>query len=221
VRRFLPFALTAVLVLPALPALAGPIDSAVNGSRSDWLPSRAELDAKAHSSASSQAAKLQIAHTSLGGLGDICSSAGEIVGMGPSVAVIFDLFLKSSHHREILLSPVWTAIGTGAVTGSDGNLYVSVVFCKEANPTPSTQPSATPVSTATTAPARATVPKPAVIAPAVSLSSLNEVFFLLLLGELDDLWLTSADSEHWWPRVGPSPFLPLAQWLAPSDRMLT
>ncbi len=224
VRRLLTLALTAVLVLPALPAHAGPIDSAVNGSRSDWLPSRADLDAKAHGSAASQAANLQIAHTSLGGINNVCSAAGEIVGMGGSVSAVFDLFLKSAQHREILLSPVWTAIGTGAVTGSDGNLYVSVVFCKEWNPTPRTKPASavTPTSTSTTATSTAsTGTSPGVVAPAVSFAGLQEVFLRLLLGELDDLWLIVVDPEDWWPDVGPSPFLPVAEWMVPADPMLT
>jgi hypothetical protein len=230
VRRLLPLTLAAALVLPALPALAGPIDSAVNGSRSDWLPSRADLDTKAHGSAASQAANLQIAHTSLAGLGDICSAAGEIVGMGPTVSAIFDLFLKSSSHREILLSPVWTAIGTGAVTGSDGNLYVSVVFCKEANSTPSTPPSPTvaPTPTVTTTPTatptspfRTVAANSVMVAPALSFAAFQEVSVLLLLGELDHLWLIGLDPEGWRPPLGPSPFLPLAQWMDPNDPMIT
>lgn len=236
VRRLLPLTLVAVLVLPALPALAGPIDSAVNGSRSDWLPSRAELDAKAHGSAASQAANLQIAHASLGGLGGVCSSAGEIVGMGPSISVIFDLFLKSPSHREILLSPAWTAIGTGAVSGSDGNLYVSVVFCKEANPKPRPQPtptvapsptSAAPATAAATptvaprSPSRSVAVNRVIVAPAVSSAAFQEVSVRLLLGELDDLWLIVADPQEWRPTFGPSPFLPLAQWMDPTDPTLT
>ena len=217
-RSLLPLALTAALALPALPALAGPIDSAVNGSRSAWLPSRPDLDAKAHSFAASQAANLQIAHTSLAGLSDICSSAGEIVGKGPTVSAIFDLFLKSSSHREILLSPVWTAIGTGAVTGSDGNIYVSVVFCKEWNPTPITQPTST---APTTSPTRTTAVNFPAVEPAVSFAGFQEVFLRLLLGELDDLWLIAVDPKEWWPDLGPSPFLPVAEWMAPADPMLT
>ena len=59
------------------------------------------------------------------------------------------------------------------------------------------------------------------VEPAVSSAGLQEVFLRLLLGELDDLWLIVVDPKGWWPDFGPSPFFPVAEWMAPADPMLT
>lgn len=223
-RSVLAFTVAVVLVLPAVPAAADAVDSAVASTRGSALPNRSELEQAANASASRQAANLQIAHTSVSPLTAICSNAGEIVGAGSSVQRVFELFMESGYHRELLLSSAWTAMGTGAVTGTDGRIYVSVVFCREFEPTsapapaPAPAPQPPPTQTAsvsspvTRAPVAATAPK---------YPAFDEVFARLLGGELEDLWLQSFSAFGSAPALGPSVFLPLAAWTAPTAPALS
>ena len=114
-RSVLALTLAAVLVLPAVPAAADAVDSAVASTRGSGLPNRAELEQVANASASRQAANLQISHISLSPVTSICSSAGEIVGAAASVQRVFELFMESGYHRDLLLSSAWTAMGTGTL----------------------------------------------------------------------------------------------------------
>ncbi|MDX1448434.1 MAG: CAP domain-containing protein [Acidimicrobiia bacterium] len=213
-RFFLALTVAAVVALPSLPAAADAVDSAVASARGSSLPIRAELEQAAVGSASRQAANLALAHSSLGSLTSICSTVGEIVGAGSSVATVFDLFLKSPDHRPLLLSSTWTAMGTGAVTGSDGKIYISVVFCEEINPSSPPPPPAAPPPSAPQPVAVA--PTPTVTAPVVPAYPWFEVVFIRLLGgELDDLWLAVLDGTTA-PLVGPAEFVPLAEWSVPS-----
>jgi hypothetical protein len=221
-----------VSVLPALPAAADAVDSAVNSSRATSLPNRSELEQVANASAARQAAAGAISHASLSPVTGICSSAGEIVGAGPSVQTVFDLFLKSSTHRQLLLSPAWTAMGTGAATGSDGKIYIAVVFCTEINPTSGSAPAPNPPppatsptppagssSTPSTSPIAASVPAPPA---APTLAAFSDVFFRLFTGELTDLWQVAtvvASSNA--PDLAPAPFLSIADWTVPAEPALS
>ena len=220
-RSVLAFTVAVVLVLPAVPAAADAVDSAVASTRGSALPVRAELEQVANASASRQAANLQIAHTSLSSLTSICSSAGEIVGAAASVQRVFELFMESGYHRDLLLSSAWTAMGTGAVTGTDGKIYVSVVFCRELNPAsaPSPAPAPSPPPPGPTPPTASVVGPSSLAAPALAspvFPAFDEVLARLLAGDLDDLWFQSFDSSATAPTLGPSMFLPLAAWTTPT-----
>lgn len=230
VRIVLAFTVAVVLVLPAVPAAADAVDSAVASTRGSALPNRAELEQVANASASRQAANLQIAHTSLSSLTSICSNAGEIVGAASSIQRVFELFMESGYHRDLLLSSTWTAMGTGAVTGTDGKIYVSVVFCRELGPSSAPTPAPTPTpapapaappppptSTATQTASVAAPVSPALAAPASpTYPAFDEVLARLLDGDLVDLWLQSFDPSATSPTLGPSSFLPLAAWTTPT-----
>lgn len=224
VRTLLPLTLAAALMLPALAASADAVDTSVNNSRSSWLPNRSELEQVANASASRQAANGAIAHTSLSGLTNVCSAAGEIVGAGPSVAEVFNLFLQSSYHRELLLSSRWTAMGTGAVTGTDGKIYVSVVFCQEWNPTTAPPPPPAAPAPSTPAPSQTDSVAPPVrqvAVPSPTFTAFSDVFFQLFTGQLSDLWAVAAIEQPGQPPLGPSAFLPLADWTVPGLPTLT
>lgn len=217
--------LAAVLLIPAIPASADAVDTAVNGARSTPLPVRAEVESVARSSASNQAATGQLAHTSLSGLTSVCTAAGEIVGAGNSIPAIFELFLQSSTHRPLLLGSNWTAMGTGAVTGSDGRIYVSVVFCQETNPgsgVPEPPPPPPPTAAPSSSPAAASGTVQPALSPAEPpMPSLDEVFYRLVTGDLADLWLEIAASSTTAPEVGPSLFLAPAYWTTLSTPALS
>lgn len=122
-------AFTATLALLAAPAGADEVDSAVAAARGGGLPISSGPERVANASAASQAAAGSLFHTDISGLG--CAAAAEIVGKGPSVSSIFSAFRQSGVHWAKLSDPSWTSMGTGLATGGDGNLYVSVVFCRQ------------------------------------------------------------------------------------------
>lgn len=213
-RRFLIFTVAVVTMLPALPAAADAVDSAVNGTRSGWLPNRSELEQVANASAARQAAAGAISHASLAPVTGICSSAGEIVGAGPSVQSVFDLFLKSPTHRQLLLSPAWTAMGTGAVNGADGKIYIAVVFCTEFQPsggTPPAAPAPAPAAPSGGSTQTAAAPRIPVAPPPPPIAAFQDVFYRLFTGELDDMWTTVTASSNA-PALAPTPFLSVEFW---------
>ncbi len=53
-------------------------------------------------------------------------STGEILGRGPSLERIVQMWLKSPTHRQVLLDPRWTAFGVGLV--KEGQTYVVTVL---------------------------------------------------------------------------------------------
>lgn len=53
---------------------------------------------------------------------------GENVGRGPTASSVHRAFMGSSSHRAHILNSRYKQIGTGAVKGSDGYLYVTEVF---------------------------------------------------------------------------------------------
>lgn len=196
VRRAPIALLLALFVLfGALPATAGAVDSAVAAARGGGLPTHGDLEWTANNSAANQAANLALGHTGLGHLTSICSRAAEIVGTGPSVDLIFVGFRNSATHYSKLVDPAWTAMGTGVATGSNGALYVSVVFCVESNPSGSTTPAPTPEPAPSPTP---TAPSPGSTsgsnAPAHSASTAEPTVELDLMGLLSALLTTSLDS---------------------------
>jgi hypothetical protein len=52
---------------------------------------------------------------------------GENIGRGWTVPGLFDAFMASPPHREVILGP-YNRVGLGMVTAADGRLYVSAVF---------------------------------------------------------------------------------------------
>jgi uncharacterized protein YkwD len=58
---------------------------------------------------------------------------GEVIGRGPDLEAIIDLWLESPRHREVLLGTDWTRAGAGIArkTGTadeDGTVYATVTF---------------------------------------------------------------------------------------------
>ncbi len=141
-----------VLCFGALPASADSVDAAVANARGGGLGIQADAEATANASAARQAANLAIGHASISHLTSVCSRAAEIVGAGPSVDLVFAGFRASPSHWSKLTDPGWTSMGTGMAQGSDGRLYISVVFCQGAGggssaPAPAPAPGPTPQPT--------------------------------------------------------------------------
>jgi len=134
------------------PAAADDLLTKVNASRQEGVTLLQVAEATAQRSAASQAAAGELSHTNLDPLLKVCSAAGEVVGFGPTTDAIFDAFAASPTHWDIITSANWTSAGTGTAVGSDGALYVSIVFCQDAVDAPAppmkagaaTRPSAAP-----------------------------------------------------------------------------
>lgn len=196
VRRAPIVTLLALLVLfGALPASADAVDTAVANARGGSLRTLGDLEWTANNSAASQAANLALGHSGLGHLTGTCSRAAEIVGTGPSIDLIFVGFRNSPTHYAKLVDPAWTAIGTGVATGSNGALYVSVVFCVESNaPAPAPTPEPEPAPTPTPAPAPSPTPTgSASPAPAAPIAQ-QIVVDIDVVGLLSAMLTTSLDS---------------------------
>jgi uncharacterized protein YkwD len=98
------------------------------------LASNGTLVSSARSHSASMARDNQIYHSSRSELwGDAqracssCSDAGEIVGMGTSARQIFDAFMSSSTHRDVILNGSFRYFGMGVVY-SRGAYWVTVQF---------------------------------------------------------------------------------------------
>ncbi len=127
-----------------LPASADAVDSAVASARGGGLAIQSDAEATANASASRQAANLTVSHASISHLTSVCARAAEIVGSGPSVDLVFAGFRGSPNHWSKLTDPGWTSMGTGAVVGADGKVYVSVVFCQGAGGSSPAPPATAP-----------------------------------------------------------------------------
>lgn len=169
--------LATLLVLGfARPVLADELSSKVNAVRSPNLAIYAEADRLANTSAASQARAGELRHIDLGSLLGACEAAGEVVGAGSTIDAIMNAFRNSPPHWSIIQNKRWDAMGTGTATGSDGTLYVSVIFCDGDVPTDggSGSPPTTTAPTTTAPPVQATTkPRPrsrtrAVIQPLLS-----------------------------------------------------
>lgn len=175
--RLAPIAALLCLLLGfgSLPASADAVDSAVAAGRGAGLAIQSDAEATANASASRQAANLTVSHASISHLTSVCDRAAEIVGSGPSVELVFAGFRGSPNHWSKLTDPGWTSMGTGAVVGADGKVYVSVVFCQGAggSPAPPPPPATTPSPEPAPAPPPADQPAPPSPAggPAASQSS--------------------------------------------------
>ncbi len=53
---------------------------------------------------------------------------GENIGRGPGEPAIQRMFMRSTEHRDNILSRTFTQIGVGTARDSDGRLYVDEVF---------------------------------------------------------------------------------------------
>jgi hypothetical protein len=90
---------------------------------------------------------------------------GENVGRGPSLRDIQTAFMNSPSHRENILHPAFTQIGTGVASDGGQLLYVAVIFRQPKTTTTTAAPA--PTTAPTTAPAPKPRPKPvAAAAPA-------------------------------------------------------
>lgn len=140
--RFPVFAISAALIISlfALPAVADDLNSAVASARGGSLPIHSQAESLAAASARAQANAGKPFHSDLSPIMDTCKSAGEVVGMGPNVQMIFDEFAKSGVHWTVITSSNWRSMGTAQTRGSDGYLYVSVIFCDQAAPTNTAPP---------------------------------------------------------------------------------
>ena len=169
--RLAPIAAVLCLLLGfgSLPASADAVGTAVAAARGGGLGIQPDAEATANASAARQAANLTVSHASIGHLTSVCSRAAEIVGSGPSIDLVFAGFRGSPTHWSVLSDPGWTSMGTAAVQGADGKLYVAVVFCEGAGgssvPSPPSPPQTAPPAPASppahTPPADESVPTPA------------------------------------------------------------
>lgn len=189
-----------LLVASPSPVLADAVDSKVAQARGSTLPIRSELEQTANSSAARQAAADQLGHASLGHLTAICSRVAEVVGTGPNLDAIFDAFRNSPDHWNTITDPAWTAMGTGASTSDSGMLYVSVVFCIESDggdqpPPPPPPPEPEPEEPAP-APKVASFPSPPPPEEPVVWVKISIIF-------------------------GPSPFIPLEDWIKGMEPTVT
>lgn len=107
--------------------------SLVNGERAKRglarLSIASDLMSVAHRHSAEMASRRRIYHDS-GLTSEVRGwrAIGENVGRGSSASSVHSAFMGSSTHRSHILSSRYTQIGTGAVRGSDGNLYVTEVF---------------------------------------------------------------------------------------------
>lgn len=124
-------------VLPVMAAAsttpAARIAGATNGARSDHdlrpYASYDDLNAIARRWAAHMAAARTLAHNPrLGQDVHGWRAVGENVGVGETAAGVQSAFMHSSAHRTNILSRTYRQFGVGAVRGSDGRLYVDVVF---------------------------------------------------------------------------------------------
>lgn len=130
-RSVLVTALAFVLVISmAGPAFADELQTKVNAARTNDLSLLAAADRIAQQSAAAQAAAGTLSHANLDPLLNVCSEAGEVVGEGGTIDAIFTAFRASPLHWQIITASNWTSMGTGVAAGSDGTLYVSIVFCQ-------------------------------------------------------------------------------------------
>jgi hypothetical protein len=147
-----------LLLVGGITAQADGLAASVAAARGAALPVAPTIDAMAQASAQRQANAGAISHGSLAGVP--CEAAGEIVGMGPSIPVIWEAFRASPSHWDLIMRPGWTSIGTGVATGSNGSLYVAVIFCRSASQQAPPAPAPAP------APPKNASPQPAPASPA-------------------------------------------------------
>lgn len=92
------------------------------------------------------------------------SALGENVGRGNTVSSLHQAFMDSAGHRKNILGD-YNFVGIGTGTNADGVLYVTVVFMKKGDTSPTTT---APANTTTTAASGATTTKPGTTSTAPS-----------------------------------------------------
>jgi len=105
----------------------------VNWQRSDagvpHVSRSGDLDAKAQSHAVWMARNRTLAHSNLSaGVDGPYSVLAENVGVGSSMAQVHRTFMGSSSHRSNILDRRFRFIGVGEARGTDGWIYVAMVF---------------------------------------------------------------------------------------------
>ncbi|HDL49030.1 MAG TPA: CAP domain-containing protein [Actinobacteria bacterium] len=85
---------------------------------------------------------------------------GENVGVGGTCAVLFDAFMASPLHKEILLKPVFQYVGIGVYIDGDGTLWTTHIFLQRQTATTTTTTTAPPATTTTTTPPPTTTTTP-------------------------------------------------------------
>lgn len=133
-----------LVTLVASPALADDLDVAIANARGQTLASNSAAEQLAESSAAAQAAAGRIFHADLMPALGPCAAVGEVVGVGPDIATVVALLVQSPSHWHIISDREFTAVGSGQVRGSDGRVYVSVVFCVETPQAPPPPPPPVP-----------------------------------------------------------------------------
>ncbi len=152
---------------------AGPVASSANAARSDkGLPPLAEhsgLDGIAGRHARNMADRGSLFHIAdlAGAVSTVVPSwtrVGQNVGVGTSLAEVERMLLASAEHRSNILGD-FNLIGSGAVTGGDGRVWVSQVFAKASEQAPptaaTTMPPPAPAPASAPGPAPASAPAPA------------------------------------------------------------
>jgi uncharacterized protein YkwD len=97
------------------------------------VASNGTLASYARSHSESMAARGSLYHTngtqllSNGQHACSCNKAGEVVGKGSSVRQVFDLFMKDSAHRAVIMNSAFRYAGAGIVY-SHGWYWITIQF---------------------------------------------------------------------------------------------
>jgi hypothetical protein len=171
--RFISLALvSAVLILGvgAAPAKAGPegsFASKINAARAaqglDPVLVYWDLrdDARRHARDMADAGKV-FKYPNIGSVTSGWKALGQVYGVGPSVNPLFNAFMSNSGQRSTILGP-YNYVGVGAVTDSDGILWVSLIFMRGDDglvDPPDTTTSTTSTTTSSTQPPSPTTTTP-------------------------------------------------------------
>lgn len=115
-----------------MPGLEAEFQGRINSLRSAnglaALSRDGSLHARARDWAKTLAAKGSLQHSNVGTLVPPWSTAGENLGKGGSVSVIFDLLTGSSSHYENMVRTTFTSIGVGVWMDAEGTLWTVHVF---------------------------------------------------------------------------------------------
>ena len=100
-------------------------DRSANGLRA--LPTHPQLNAKAQAWAEKLARDGKLSHSNLStGVPSCWRSLGENVGYGGSAAAVQDAYMKSTGHRNNILSGKWSYVGVGFAKAGSRTYTVQV-----------------------------------------------------------------------------------------------
>lgn len=162
-RRLATVALASVVLFLGLgiaPAMAGTASSFVNKVNSarasqgrDPVQVYWDLtdDARAHARNMMKRGEV-FANPKIGSVTTGWNALGEVVGVGPSVGLLFDAFMKSSSSRSTILGSSYNYIGVGAVTDENGIIWVAMILMNGPDGLVDPPPAATTTTTSTIAP---------------------------------------------------------------------